>query len=324
MSQDDDIQLFSDETDRPRNAGAPAVAISQQALADMEQHAAQDLRHELAGLLLGTVLEGDGQTLVRAEVAIPAQHIESRRGSVTFTHDTWAHLNKVKDRDYPDKRIIGWYHTHPSFGIFLSEYDLFIQRNFFTAPWQVAYVTDPVGRESGCFVWKGEQIEKTDDYEVYAAASAGLQMPAVSETVQLPLTPPVTSRRPRMSLLTAAVLGIAGLVLGMQIALLLALYGPPEGSEPTPVVVRSPAPTITVEEELPPPPATEARAQVEAESYYVVQPGDSLWRIAQKHYDGHGELWPFIAKANGLDLGGSLEPGMRLQIPPMSEIYSGE
>jgi len=38
------------------------------------------------------------------------------------------------DAQFADKKIVGWYHSHPGFGIFLSEYDLFIHRNFFTAP----------------------------------------------------------------------------------------------------------------------------------------------------------------------------------------------
>ncbi len=31
----------------------------------------------------------------------------------------------------PNIDIVGWYHTHPSFGIFLSHHDLFIHQNFF-------------------------------------------------------------------------------------------------------------------------------------------------------------------------------------------------
>jgi hypothetical protein len=58
------------------------------------------------------------------------------------------------DRDYPDKRILGWYHTHPGFGIFLSDMDVFIQENFFPEPWQAAFVYDPKAKEEGIFLWK--------------------------------------------------------------------------------------------------------------------------------------------------------------------------
>jgi hypothetical protein len=42
-------------------------------------------------------------------------------------------------------QIVGWYHSHPGFGVEFSEMDLFIHRNFFPGPGQIAYVTDPLG-----------------------------------------------------------------------------------------------------------------------------------------------------------------------------------
>ena len=35
-------------------------------------------------------------------------------------------------------KIVGWYHTHPGFGVEFSEMDLFIQQNFFGGPAQIA------------------------------------------------------------------------------------------------------------------------------------------------------------------------------------------
>src|SRR3954447_25139327 len=58
------------------------------------------------------------------------------------------------ERNHHGRKILGWYHTHPGFGIFLSEMDLFIQNNFFPEPWQVASVYDPKSGEDGIFVWK--------------------------------------------------------------------------------------------------------------------------------------------------------------------------
>ena len=50
------------------------------------------------------------------------------------------------DAEHSEERIVGWYHTHPGFGIFLSGMDLFIQDHFFNLPWQVAFVYDPLRR----------------------------------------------------------------------------------------------------------------------------------------------------------------------------------
>jgi len=62
---------------------------------------------------------------------------------------------------------VGWYHSHPNFGIFLSEHDHFIQRNFFSQPWQVAVMVDPVRREMGCFGWDEGRVTRLSGDKVY-------------------------------------------------------------------------------------------------------------------------------------------------------------
>jgi proteasome lid subunit RPN8/RPN11 len=85
---------------------------------------------------------------------------------VTFTQDTWEHIYKIKDKDYPEERIVGWYHSHPGFGVFLSDHDTFIHKNFFSAPLQVAWVYDPHSDEEGCFGWSGERLERLEEIRV--------------------------------------------------------------------------------------------------------------------------------------------------------------
>ena len=58
------------------------------------------------------------------------------------------------DTRYADKRIVGWYHSHPDFGIFLSDRDCFIHEHFFSGAGQVAYVVDPVRDLEGVFSWQ--------------------------------------------------------------------------------------------------------------------------------------------------------------------------
>src|SRR5262249_25492218 len=90
------------------------------------------------------------------------QGINAAQGGahVTFTQDTWEHIYKIKDKDYPGQKIVGWYHSHPGFGVFLSEHDLFIHQQFFFNTQQVAWVYDPHTDEEGCFGWIGDKIEK--------------------------------------------------------------------------------------------------------------------------------------------------------------------
>lgn len=63
------------------------------------------------------------------------------------------------DQHVSGQRILGWYHTHPGFGIFLSAMDMFIHENFFNESDQLALVYDPVKGEDGLFVWREGKAE---------------------------------------------------------------------------------------------------------------------------------------------------------------------
>jgi proteasome lid subunit RPN8/RPN11 len=134
----------------------PAVVLEAEVARKIRQHARSSMKAEVCGVLLGTAEED--RTLVEACIA----GINAAQGGahVTFTQDTWEHIYKIKDQQYPEMKIVGWYHSHPGFGVFLSEHDLFIQENFFSSPQQIAWVYDPHTDEEGCFGWVGGKIEK--------------------------------------------------------------------------------------------------------------------------------------------------------------------
>ncbi|HEY6306578.1 MAG TPA: Mov34/MPN/PAD-1 family protein [Candidatus Angelobacter sp.] len=168
----------------------PAVIIEAEVARKIRQHARTSMKAEVCGVLLGSA-EPD-RTVIEACVA----GINAAQGGahVTFTQDTWEHIYKIKDQQFPDSKIVGWYHSHPGFGVFLSEHDLFIQENFFSSPHQVAWVYDPHTDEEGCFGWVGGATEKlssirfgysqsveisgsaTSDYEEDGDAETGLQV----------------------------------------------------------------------------------------------------------------------------------------------------
>jgi proteasome lid subunit RPN8/RPN11 len=115
---------------------------------------------------VGGVLVGDIDATGKAEVhgMIPALEADGARASVTFTHEAWQEIIEVQDRDFPDSPVIvGWYHSHPGFGIFLSEHDVFIQKNFFREPFQLAYVVDPQAETEGIFGWRDGEIVLFDE-----------------------------------------------------------------------------------------------------------------------------------------------------------------
>ena len=67
-------------------------------------------------------------------------------------------MTRQVEQRFPGAQVVGWHHTHPGLGLFLSEYDQFIHRNFFAGPWQVAMVVRPRQREFVFYQWRNEQL----------------------------------------------------------------------------------------------------------------------------------------------------------------------
>src|SRR3979409_169540 len=134
----------------------PAIVMEAEVARKIRQHCRSSGKAEFCGVLIGSI---DAERMA-VEACIAGVNAAQGGAHVTFTQDTWGHIYQIKDKEYPDARIVGWYHSHPGFGVFLSEHDLFIQENFFSDPQQVAWVYDPHTDEEGCFGWIGSNIEK--------------------------------------------------------------------------------------------------------------------------------------------------------------------
>ena len=143
------------------------VYIKQDVYKALEKLAASDTTKELGSIILGEYCQEHGKTHVIISQYIEAEYTDASASTLTFTHETWDYVHTEHERRYPDKKIIGWQHTHPNYGIFLSNYDMFIQENFFNLPFQVAYVIDPIQNLRGFFQWKNGRIEKLKGYYIY-------------------------------------------------------------------------------------------------------------------------------------------------------------
>lgn len=123
------------------------VFIEHDSMASMKRHAEQDILREQAGILCGQAYQSDKQRYVVIESAIAADTLGDA-GHFRFHEDSWQHLWESLNDSH---NIIGWYHTHPGMGIFLSATDLRTQQLYFSSPWQIATVIDPISREIGIF-----------------------------------------------------------------------------------------------------------------------------------------------------------------------------
>jgi proteasome lid subunit RPN8/RPN11 len=134
------------------------VFVTQTAFKAINNHANSDLDNEVGGWLAGRWCK-DIDTkaeYVVVEALLPAQQVRSGSTFLTFTHDSQVAMLAALEERYAKKGIVGWYHTHPRMGLFLSGYDTWLHDHFFPHPWQVALVVEPHSHTGGFFIRNGK------------------------------------------------------------------------------------------------------------------------------------------------------------------------
>ncbi|MFH1779818.1 MAG: Mov34/MPN/PAD-1 family protein [Candidatus Micrarchaeota archaeon] len=101
---------------------------------------------EALGLLTGRVYCFQGEQYVVVEDYITGEN-EASGVSVSFSRNAFKDLSsKLKG-----KNIVGWVHSHPGFGCFLSSTDIRTQECFFNENYHFAFVIDPVNEDYRAF-----------------------------------------------------------------------------------------------------------------------------------------------------------------------------
>ena len=157
------------------------IYILQSVYKEIHKFTQNKTTNESGGMLVGTVLEEFGKTNIIISGFVEAKYCEATPTTLKFTHETWEYVHKEIEKKHPGKKIVGWIHTHPDFGIFLSEYDKFIHQNFFNEDYQVAYVVDPIQKIEGFYFWINEKIEKCKGFYIYDKTGAKITVGADKE-----------------------------------------------------------------------------------------------------------------------------------------------
>ncbi len=144
------------------DSAQPALPVffTQSVIKTITLHAASDMDNEVGGWLAGRWCRDAraGTEFVVVEALLPAQQVRSGSTFLTFTHDSQVAMLSALEEQYENKCVVGWYHTHPRMGIFLSGYDTWLHDHFFPQPWQVALVVEPHSRQGGLFVRKDGEL----------------------------------------------------------------------------------------------------------------------------------------------------------------------
>ena len=154
------------------------IYILQSVYKEIHKFTQNKTTNESGGMLVGTILEEFGKTNIIISGFVEAKYCEATPTTLKFTHETWEYVHKEIEKKHPEKKIVGWIHTHPDFGIFLSEYDKFIHQNFFNEDYQVAYVVDPIQKIEGFYFWINEKIEKCKGFYIYDKTGAKITVGA--------------------------------------------------------------------------------------------------------------------------------------------------
>ena len=112
---------------------------------------------EIFGYLIGNILKWDDKIYVKIEdllFILGAIHSEDFstaqiEGTAGKYESKFQRLKKKSQNS--SLRIVGWWHSHPDFGCFLSNTDLTTQTYFFPESYQVALVVDPIRDELGFY-----------------------------------------------------------------------------------------------------------------------------------------------------------------------------
>jgi proteasome lid subunit RPN8/RPN11 len=187
LRPDRNAQLAIVACGRPDAADLP-IFVELDAMRDVEQHALSDVHAELGGVLLGGQSEDqEGRPFVIVEDSLRAAHYENTRGSFKFTHQTWEDITRRREQFPAGLQMVGWYHTHPGWGVFLSGMDSFICEHFFNRPLDVALVVDPCRAERGWFQWSGdsrEPLRRTGGFYLFASRHRRAELEAFARGLE--------------------------------------------------------------------------------------------------------------------------------------------
>lgn len=136
------------------------IIINEKVYKQLHAFAQEDTRNERGSFLIGKSITEDNTICTYITGFIEAKHTEASPVSLTFTHETWNSVHQELTASHPNEKIVGWQHTHPGLGVFMSSYDMFIHENYFDLPFLIALVIDPIRDQDGFFQWKNGKVEK--------------------------------------------------------------------------------------------------------------------------------------------------------------------
>ena len=188
------------------------IECSDEMMEKIEAIAFSETQIEVGGFLIGTY---DENGAVVTDV-LPARHSVGRSTQLTFTHETWNAL--YAELKETGGALVGWFHSHPNFGVFLSEHDQFIQQNFFGADGNITIVVDPIRGRRGWFYSHEGKIKKYEKEEDTTRERLGVSATNPDENIEAIMGTNNSGVTTTKVVLISAVMSLLGGFLGFALS----------------------------------------------------------------------------------------------------------
>lgn len=166
------------------NSSRSKVFIERKALEQLNEFLLRDLSREHGGVLLGQPFfdPQEQRYFVVVRFSIAANETEGSPVHLRYTPRAWAGISEVIDQDHRDMVVVGWYHSHPGLGVFMSSTDRATQKAFWNRAWNLAIVVDPITRKTGWFV--GEECTLMDRDQIVLYEESAVEATHLDEVAE--------------------------------------------------------------------------------------------------------------------------------------------
>lgn len=142
------------------------ISMDRKAFKKVTGHVLETIEEEICGVFVGETCSDEEGIYVHVKDTIRGTSARKGASHVTFTQETWNSIHHQLEIEFSGMTIVGWYHSHPGFGVRFSEMDIFIQKNFFVSGSQFAFVMDPLGGERAICIMNAQGVQYIDRFWV--------------------------------------------------------------------------------------------------------------------------------------------------------------
>lgn len=152
------------------------------------QHLNETPKLESGGVLIGHPFQCIDDPTITFVVIVDALRMDSGNRSIghyTVGPAEIVDVRAIIERDYAGLKVVGWYHSHPGHGVFLSQQDMQIVQSIYNAEWHLAWVLDTFSRQNAFFFGpQGHRLAGWLTFKVLDGAN-GRQLPAIIRAINL-------------------------------------------------------------------------------------------------------------------------------------------